>query len=107
MDKEMEELREKLEKEQKFGRGIFNQIFEYKKPQLLVLLGELLEEHIKDDIIGVGCRIIKITEDDIPDSISIGGYGTLTIDWSGINYRGEHANENKNVVKFNKFFKLP
>lgn len=85
----------------------FRTIFSLDKQTLLLLLKELCKSKIVfDDVFGKNPKITKELVNDVPESLKISSWGTILIDSTGINYKGEHSYENQNIAIFNEFFDL-
>lgn len=84
----------------------FRTIFDLDKKTLIILLNKLCLGKIQDLELTQKTNIKKELIDDIPKEISIFLYGKITINSSGIFYKGEHSYEDTIIAVFNEFFNI-
>ena len=100
---------ESIEQQYETGMLIFEQIFSWKKDKILKFISDLVGNTSRkyNDILEYQPNVYKNSINDIPQNISISVYGSFKINAFGINYEGEHGRGNHQIVKFDKFFKIP
>lgn len=100
---------ESITKQYETGMLIFEQIFSWKKDKILEFISDLVGNTNRqyNEILENNPNVHKKSMNDIPQNISISVYGSFTITAFGINYEGEQGRGNHQIVKFNKFFKIP
>lgn len=90
-------------KQWELGYPVFEKLFNLKSDELRAILIEICGVEYKEVI--NGGDVFKSFKNDMPRDLEIRYYSKLSISPFGITYYPEHGNQ-KDVVKFNKFFKL-
>ncbi len=95
--------KEKLVEDYEIGLEILKKIFLLPKEELIEYLKELSQDDMYLEILENNPKVTKITEDDIPDKITLNFYNNIIIKPFGITLKSEYGSE-RDLIKFNKFF---
>lgn len=93
-----------IENKYKQGMVHLTKLFAMPKDQLIEVVKRIVGDKVPNHVFEGSVK--KISDDDVPDKISIRFYDSIEIGAFGISYQPEHGTS-RSIVDFNEFFTIP
>lgn len=99
-------LEQKYQQQYEIGFPIFKKLFSLNKKEFINVMKDIFQDNKSVmEILENYPKIIKILENDEPESIKIHFYSNIEVTYFGIKYKPEHG-QSQIILKFDKFFNV-